>query len=167
MTDVTGPASQDKIAPTTNRIAEVPMPVYKLSPKLTVAPQIVETDPARLKAEGFGLILNNRPDGEEPGQWTAAAAREAATKAGLAYVHQPVTSPTIDAAAVAAFAKTVAESPAPVYAHCRSGTRCYVLWAAGEALAGRADAATLAAEGASRGFDLSGLPALVARLQGG
>ena len=44
-----------------------------LTPKLAVASQITPADVARIAAEGYTTILNNRPDGEEPGQPRAAA----------------------------------------------------------------------------------------------
>ena len=49
-------------------------------------------------------------------------------------------------------------------AHCKSGTRSYLLWAAGEALTGRRNAEDLVKQAAAEGYDLSGLPALLARL---
>src|SRR3546814_8626230 len=37
-----------------------------LSPDYSVAPQIAIEDVAEAKAAGFAMIVNNRPDGEEP-----------------------------------------------------------------------------------------------------
>src|SRR3546814_17823093 len=61
-----------------------------LSPDYSVAPQIAIEDVAEAKAAGFAMIVNNRPDGEEPsappgGDITSAAAAE-----GLAYAAIPV-----------------------------------------------------------------------------
>src|SRR5690606_11148109 len=50
-----------------------------------VAPQIEPGDIAAAKALGVRVIINNRPDGEEPGQPDGAAIEQAAKAAGLAY----------------------------------------------------------------------------------
>ncbi|MSP50359.1 MAG: TIGR01244 family phosphatase [Alphaproteobacteria bacterium] len=110
-------------------------------------------------------IINNRPDGEETVQMPAAVAGDEAKRHGLAYVYIPVTSSTISAADVAAFERALTESPKPIVAHCRSGTRTYLLWAAGQALGGKADPATMVATAAAKGYDIKTLPDLVARLR--
>ena len=51
---------------------------------------------------------------------------------GLAYVHIPVVIGAIGTADVAAFDTAIRESPNPIVAHCRTGTRSYLLWAAGQ-----------------------------------
>ena len=95
----------------------------------------------------------------------AAVAGDEAKRHGLAYVYIPVTSSTISAADVAAFERALTESPKPIVAHCRSGTRTYLLWAAGQALGGKADPATMVATAAAKGYDIKTLPDLVARLR--
>jgi uncharacterized protein (TIGR01244 family) len=139
--------------------------LHTIAPNLAVAAQLGKADLADLARQGYGTIINNRPDGEEPGQPSAAEMRAEAERHGLAYVHIPVTTPTITAADVAAHAKAVAGSAKPVVAHCRSGTRSYIMWAASQALAGKAAPADLVAEGAAKGFDLSAVPALVEKLR--
>lgn len=138
----------------------------EIAPGLAVAPQLAPSDIAGLAAQGVKTIINNRPDGEEPGQVPAAEVRAEAERHGIAYVHIPVTMGTMTRADIAAVERAVADSPGPTVAHCRSGTRCYVLWAAGQVLAGKGDAAALFAEGAAKGFDLRALPEVVARLKG-
>jgi uncharacterized protein (TIGR01244 family) len=139
--------------------------LHSVTPTLSVAPQLSKSDVAQLAAQGYGTIINNRPDGEEPGQPSAAEMRAEAERQGLAYVHIPVTTPTITADAVAENARAIAQSGKPVVAHCRSGTRSYILWAVSQALAGKATPAALVAEGAAKGFDLSAVPALVEKLK--
>jgi len=56
----------------------------KITEQLSVAGQISRDEIAALAKEGFGTIINNRPDGEEPGQLTAAEARTEAERQGLA-----------------------------------------------------------------------------------
>src|SRR3546814_548824 len=94
----------------------------ELRPGIAVAGQPAKPDIAALAGLGYRTIINNRPDGEEPGQLTAAEARAEAERLGLTYVHIPVTGATIGRADVEAFARAVRESPQPVVAPCRSGT---------------------------------------------
>jgi sulfide:quinone oxidoreductase len=132
-----------------------------------VSGQIMPDEVAGLAAQGIRTIVNNRPDGEEPGQPSAEEVRNEAEKAGLAYVRIPVTMGAIEAADVAAMDRAIRESPKPVLAHCRSGTRSYLLWAAAQVVNDGASAPEFVARGAAQGFDLSALPMLVAKLGGG
>jgi sulfide:quinone oxidoreductase len=54
--------------------------------------------------------------------------------------------------------------PAPVVAHCRSGTRSALLWALTRMREG-ANALSLVAEAARHGIDIASLPAVAARLR--
>ncbi len=122
--------------------------------QLSVAPQIALDDLAKAAAQGFRLVINNRPDGEEPGQPTSAQVEAAATAAGLAYVHIPVRgSPTPEQ--VEAEQQLFATEPGPVLAFCRSGTRSIITWSLGQALAGDLSRAELVALGDAAGYDLS------------
>ena len=139
----------------------------EIAPGLAVAAQPKPDDVASLAEQGFRTLINNRPDDEEPEQPPAAVMRDEAERHGLAYAHLPVTLGSIGAADVAAFERLVEASPKPIVAHCRSGARTYALWATGQALAGKADPATLAAAAAKMGYDLKPLPDIVARVKGG
>ncbi|MET0258064.1 MAG: TIGR01244 family sulfur transferase [Methylobacterium sp.] len=130
-----------------------PTPVHE---KLSVAGQPDAADIAALGAAGTTLLINNRPDDEEPGQPGADVERKAAEAAGLAYLHLPVTGPSLSRSDVDRFREAVLGAPGPVVAHCRSGTRSLTLWAIGEVLAGKLPRADLLAYGSQRGFDLSG-----------
>lgn len=136
-----------------------------VAPGFAVAAQLTKADVAELAQRGYRTIVNNRPDDEEPGQPTAAEIRAEAERLGMSYIHIPVTTGTITAEDVAAVTRAVQESPQPVVAHCRSGTRSYLLWAAGQALDGGGDPSALVAEAARRGYDLASLPGLVERLR--
>ena len=119
--------------------------------RFAVAPQIRPEDLPGL-AGRFTTVINNRPDGEEPDQPTAAEMGAAAEAAGLAYHHIPVVGrPTAEQ--VRAMQAAAAGSSGPVLAFCRTGTRCIVTWAVGEASAGR-PAEDLTALGARAGYDL-------------
>jgi uncharacterized protein (TIGR01244 family) len=123
----------------------------KVTDHFSVSPQISIADVAEAKAQGFTLIINNRPDGEAPGQPTAEAIGEAARAAGLAYVFAPVVGrPAPDA--VEAVRRAVDSSPGPVLAFCRSGTRSICAWAMGQA--DRIDHDELIGLGHAAGYDL-------------
>jgi uncharacterized protein (TIGR01244 family) len=138
----------------------------QINDSLSVSGQIAKSDIAELAKAGFGMIINNRPDNEEPGQLGAAEAEAEAKKQGLQYRYLPIVTGNITRAQVAEFQKLLLRGPGPVLAHCRSGTRCYLMWAAGRALFDGESALKLVAEAAVKGYDLRVLPALVEKLQG-
>ena len=133
---------------------------------LTVAGQITREDIAAIAKAGYGVIINNRPDGEEPGQLTHEEAAAEAKKHGLEYRYIPVVTGSITRKDVSAYQNAVLRGPQPVLAHCRSGTRCYLLWAASRALHDGESPLKLVAEAAVKGYDLRVLPNLVEKLQG-
>jgi uncharacterized protein (TIGR01244 family) len=127
----------------------------RVTDSLTVSPQVTEADMARAAAEGFVLVINNRPDGEDPSQPSSATIEAAARAAGLDYLHVPVrggpTQEQVDAVRAATEA-----AGGPVLAFCRSGTRSIITWSIGQALAGE-DRETLVNQGRNAGYDLSGV----------
>lgn len=128
----------------------------KVTDDYSVAPQIEVSDIARAKAEGFVLVINNRPDGEAPDQPTSAQMQAAAQAAGIAYVHIPVRGgPTPEQVEIQR--QLLAETPGPVLAFCRSGTRSIVTWSIGQAQAGTRPRSELIELGAAAGYDLSGV----------
>ena len=137
----------------------------RIDETITVAPQITPEDVAAIKAAGFVAIVNNRPDGEEPGQPTGDAIRAAAEDHGLAYTAIPVTHAGFSHPQLDAMATAMAEAGGPVLAYCRSGTRSCNLWALAEAKAGGdPDSIEVAASGA--GYDLSSVRPLLDALAG-
>ena len=123
--------------------------------QISVAPQIALEDLPRAAELGFKLVINNRPDGEEPGQPTGAEVEAAARAAGLDYVHIPVRGgPTPDQ--VEANYRAVEAAEGPVLAFCRSGTRSIVTWSLGQFQADERSADELVELGAQAGYDLSG-----------
>ena len=128
----------------------------KVTDDFTVAPQISPADLAEAARLGFTLVINNRPDGEAPGQPTSAEMEAAARAAGLDYAHIPVSGGP-GPAQVAAVAEAVAGAQGPVLAFCRSGTRSIVTWSLGQAARGARPRDELVRLGASAGYDLSGV----------
>ena len=61
-----------------------------LSAGYSVAPQISIEDIAEAKAQGFAMVVNNRPDGEEPSAPQGDEIAHAAAAEGLAYAAIPV-----------------------------------------------------------------------------
>lgn len=129
------------------------MQLRPLSKDLSVSTQIAVADIAALAAQGFRSVINNRPDGEEPGQPSNATMAAAASQAGLDYRYIPVVPGQLQDAQVSAFSAALAEMPGPVLAFCRTGTRSSTLWAL--QASGTADAILETASAA--GYDLSAL----------
>ncbi len=128
----------------------------KVTDDFSVAPQIALEDVARAKAEGFVLVINNRPDGEAPGQPTSDEMEAAAKAAGIEYAYIPVHGgPTREQ--VEAELRLLGETQGPVLAYCRSGNRSIATWSIGEALTGARSRQELIQLAAGVGYDLSGL----------
>ncbi|MEA3038735.1 MAG: hypothetical protein QOE79_1248 [Sphingomonadales bacterium] len=119
----------------------------QLEPGVFVAGQIVPADVAALDVR---IVVNNRPDGEEPGQPASADIAAAARAAGLDYRDIPIAG-AISAAEVEAMAEALEAGPALLF--CRSGTRSTWLWALARASRG-ADSAELVAAAVEAGYDL-------------
>ena len=138
----------------------------RINDQLSVAGQITRDEVAALKSQGFETIINNRPDNEEPGQPEAADVQAETERQGMRYLYQPVTTSAISKADVTAFHNALLRVPTPVLAHCRSGTRCYLLWGLSKVMFENESALAIVAEASHKGFDLRVLPALAEKLQG-
>jgi len=126
--------------------------------KFAVSPQISASEVADAAAQGFTLIINNRPDGESPGQPLSAEIEAAALSAGLTFVHIPIAGrPTADQAEAVRRAAEAADGKA--LAFCRSGTRSITAWALGQAASKAIARDELVRLGAAAGYDLSAIPA--------
>jgi uncharacterized protein (TIGR01244 family) len=130
---------------------------------ISVAPQLLPKDMAMLAGQGFGYVINNRPDDEEGGQPSDAEMRAAAEAAGMGYAAIPVVMGGMTRAQVDEMAAALRSTDKPVLAYCRSGTRSCNLWALAEASRG-ADPDQLVAKGAAAGYDLSGIRPVLEQL---
>jgi len=126
-----------------------------LAEGLFVSPQISPADVETAKTLGVTLIINNRPDGEEPGQPQSADIAAAAKAAGIAYVEIPVSGMNIGPAHLDAFDAAVNGAEGPVLAFCRSGTRSTVLRSFARARAGES-ADQIISEAAQAGYNIAG-----------
>lgn len=126
-----------------------------LSPTVWASPQLSPDSLADLAASGVRRIVSNRPDGEDPGQPTAAEMEAAARDAGLDFAWVPI-SGLPGPAQVKAVAQLLADGT-PTLLFCRSGMRSTAAWAMACSLGG-ADADDLRAAAAAAGYDLSRIP---------
>jgi uncharacterized protein (TIGR01244 family) len=102
--------------------------IRKLDDRTSVSGQIQPADVAGLKASGITMIISNRPDGEEPGQPTAAEVQDAAEAEGLEFRHVPIIR-GIGPADVEAMQEALDAAPGKLLAYCRSGNRSALTWA--------------------------------------
>ena len=137
--------------------------IRPITPNFAVAPAPGPGFFEDAKAQGYGLIINNRPDGEDPAQLSSAAAEAAARALGLDYLYIPV-SGMPGSAQAAAMAQALAGAEQPVLAFCRSGTRSAASFALAQALTGADIDATLAMTRAA-GYELSQLAPLMGQLK--
>ena len=153
-----------KVPPTPADVNEGPTPAphdhksdfRPVTDHVTTPPQLSQADVAEAARRGFKTLISNRPDGEEPGQPTAAEVEAAARAAGLAFFHIPVRGgPTPEQ--VDQTKAILAEADGPVLAFCRSGTRSIVTWSLSQAETGAHTPAELIGLGRTAGYDLSGV----------
>lgn len=137
-----------------------------LSDGFLVSPQISLEDVKVAADQGVTLIINNRPDGEEPAQLRGADVEAAAIAAGLAYVSIPVGAMGFNEKMIDAFDEAVANSGGTILAYCRSGTRSTVLRAVSEARKGRS-IMDIIEEAGEAGYDIAGQAGLLKSVQAG
>ncbi|MBV8970952.1 MAG: TIGR01244 family phosphatase [Sphingomonadaceae bacterium] len=137
-----------------------------LTDTVAVAGQLAPADLAVAAAAGYTTVVNNRPDGEEPGQPAGADMRAAAEAAGLGYAAIPIGHAGLGMAEVAAMVAVLDRAGGPVLAFCRSGTRSANLWALAEAHRG-GETETIITACARGRYDVSGLRPVLMRLAAG
>jgi uncharacterized protein (TIGR01244 family) len=97
--------------------------IRKLDDKVLVSGQIAPHEVAALADQSVTMLVNNRPDGEEPGQPLAGDIEEAAAAAGIAYRFVPIVR-GIGPADVEAMQEAMrAVGDGKLLAFCRSGNR--------------------------------------------
>lgn len=108
-----------------------------LSPALAVAGAMTASDFDAAARLGFKTIINNRPDGEEPGQLSAREEAVLAWRAGIAYRFVPAAKhEVLDDHVLEPMRVALTSVHGPVLLHCRSGLRSAIMWAALAAAAG-------------------------------
>ena len=127
----------------------------QLTPRYHVSPQITPEDVPDLAAQGFALVICNRPDAEVPGELQSGALRAAVEAAGMTFEVLALTHQTMTPDNVARQKALIEAANGPVLAYCASGTRCSVVWALGQA--GSMPVSDILATTAEAGYDLQGL----------
>ncbi len=97
--------------------------IRQLDDRTLVSGQIAPHEVAGLAERGVTVLVNNRPDGEDPNQPPASAIEEAAAQAGMIYRFVPIIR-GIGPADVEAMQEAMQEAQGgTLLAFCRSGTR--------------------------------------------
>ncbi|MEL7199872.1 MAG: TIGR01244 family sulfur transferase [Pseudomonadota bacterium] len=126
----------------------------KLDESMMASPQISIDDLTEAQALGVTLIINNRPDGEDPNAPQSDAIESAANALGLQYVAIPIGHSGFSEAQVDAMCEALDQADGNILAYCRSGTRSTFLWALAEAKSG-VSSDTIAAAALSAGYDVA------------
>lgn len=127
-------------------------PIY-ITPQFAVTDAMTPDDFATAAALGFRAVLSNRPDGEVAAQLTARQESILAWRAGLKFRHVPAAKLDLFTdEVVEAMGDAVAALEGPILAHCASGVRSAIAWAATSARSQNVDCVLAALRRA--GFDL-------------
>ncbi len=99
----------------------------EIDPNYTVTGQISVADVANIKAAGFDTVMCNRPDGEAADQPAAAQIQRAVEKAGMKFFYVPM-GRSMAPNTLSDFKAVTDGDNGKVFAYCRSGNRCTILW---------------------------------------
>ena len=103
--------------------------IRQLDDNTLVSGQIAPDEVAELKQAGVTLIVNNRPDNEDPGQPLAAEIEAAAKEAGIGYKFLPIRRGP-GPAEVEEMQEAMRQcGDGKLLAFCRSGARSTFAWA--------------------------------------
>ena len=138
----------------------------RINEDFLASPQISVDDVTQAKEMGVTLIINNRPDDEEPGQVEGADIAAAAAAAGIEYRAIPVTHAGFGQGQVDAMVDALASADGPVLAYCRSGTRSTLLWALAQARNG-VNPSVIASQAGAGGYDVSPVRQIIDMLSAG
>lgn len=132
----------------------------QLDDRTLVSGQIRPEDVPGLKELGVTLIINNRPDNEDPDQPASDDIEAAAHAAGIDYRHVPIArglGPS-DIEAMREAINSVGEGK--IFAFCRTGNRSALAWAVARSEDG-VPSAELEAKASAAGFDLGPVAHLI------
>lgn len=110
-------------------------------------------DLSRAAAEGFKVLIKNRPDAEDPTQPSETEMKAAAEKVGLAFHNLPFGGPP-SPGVVAETAMLLEHAAGPILAYCRTGQRSITAWGMAQALRGALRPAEIVSLAAKAGYDL-------------
>ena len=126
----------------------------QLSDTALASPQISLADVEAASQAGVTLIINNRPDGEDPSAPQGEDIAAAAEAAGLGYLAIPIGHSGFSEPQIDQMIAAMDEASGPVLAYCRSGTRSTLLWALAQAKSGEEPEA-IARAAMAAGYDVS------------
>lgn len=127
--------------------------IVHITPTFAVTSALAPEDFAAVAALGFKAVISNRPDGEEADQLAARVEAAHAWRHGLKFAHVPAdklelfTDPVVEG-----MADAIRAVQGPILAHCKSGLRSAIVWAAASARSQPVDCVLAAL--AAAGFDL-------------
>ncbi len=126
----------------------------KVTDSFYAAPQIGLAEVSAAKELGITLIINNRPDGEEPTAPQGHDIAAAASAARIDYIAIPVTHAGFSRPQIDAMAQALEKQDGKILAYCRSGTRSTLLWALAQAAGGESPR-IIAVRAEEAGYDVS------------
>ncbi len=127
--------------------------IIYITPTFAVTAALAPEDFADVAALGFKGVISNRPDGEEAQQMHGRVEAAHAWRHGLKFAHVPAakldlfTDPVVEG-----MADAIRAIDGPILAHCKSGVRSAIVWAAASARSQSVDCVIAALDAA--GFDL-------------
>jgi uncharacterized protein (TIGR01244 family) len=105
--------------------------IAHITPEFAVSAALTAEDFAHAAAMGFKSVLSNLPDGESQTHPTSREAAALAEQAGVRYRHVPaIKSDIFNERVLESMEKALRELPRPILAHCASGVRSAIAWAA-------------------------------------
>ena len=132
--EIAGKLIEFDTGPTLERSRRRMDKIIFITPGFAVSSALTAADFAMAARLGFRTVLSNRPDGEEAGQMTARDGAVHAWRAGLRFAHVPSSKlDVLTDAVVEAMADAVRRLDGPILAHCSSGVRSAIIWAAASA----------------------------------
>ncbi|MDQ7017804.1 MAG: TIGR01244 family sulfur transferase [Robiginitomaculum sp.] len=112
-------------------------PFRQVTPAFSVAGQLSVDDIRRAAAQGYTLVINNRPDGEGgPDQPTSAELEKAAKEVGIDYLYTPFRSGHVTDEAFNQAKMVLSKHEGKTLSFCRSGTRAITVWAMAQSALG-------------------------------
>ncbi len=108
--------------------------IQYMTPHFAVSDALTPDEFPALAALGFKAVVSNLPDGEYAGQLAGKQEAALAWRAGLRFRHVPTTKhDVLTDDVIEGMAEALSSLQGPILAHCRSGTRSAIVWAAASA----------------------------------
>ena len=143
--------------------------MQKLDENFYIAGQLVAEDFSKAKELSFTIIINNRPDGEEPGILSVSEAKQLASDFNIEYLHlpmangQPLPEDLIPSMQLAL--QQVKDKNGKILAHCRTGTRSSFLWGIIQLLEGNKTSDEVIAISSAAGINLTGFTPILKSIE--